>query len=62
MVGGSFMFALSAVAVDSEIVGKDSDAELICCIGEWTNDCCCAKSAAVAVRVSFLDLGDVEKS
>lgn len=29
MVGNSSMFGLSAVAVDREIVGKDSDAELI---------------------------------
>lgn len=29
MVGISSMFGLSAVAVDREIVGRDSDAELI---------------------------------
>ena len=29
MVGGSSMLGLSAVAVESEMVGKDRDAELI---------------------------------
>ena len=30
MVGGSSIFVLSAVAVERDIVGKDSEAELIC--------------------------------
>ena len=32
------MFALSAVAVEREIVGSDSDAELICWEGELRKD------------------------
>lgn len=49
MVGGSSIFALSATAVDKEIVGRDNDAELICDEGELRKDCCWARSAAVAV-------------
>lgn len=30
MVGGSSVFALSARAVDKEMVGNDKDGELIC--------------------------------
>ena len=45
------MFALSAVAVEREMVGNDSDGELICADGEWWCPCCwaAAKRAAVAV-------------
>ena len=32
-MGGSSIFALSAVAVDKDIVGNDSDGELICVDG-----------------------------
>ena len=56
------MFALSAVAVDKEMVGNDSDGELI---GEFRNVCCCAAAAArradVALCASPFDRGDVEK-
>ena len=34
------MFALSAVAVEREMVGNDSDAELICGDGELRKACC----------------------
>ena len=57
--------ALSAVAVDNDIVGKDSDGELIWADGELRTNCCCAAAAArreaVAVCASAFDLGDVEK-
>lgn len=59
------MFALSAVAVEREMVGNDSDAELICCDGELIKACCCAAAAAssaeVALCASLFDLGDVVK-
>lgn len=57
------MFALSALAVDKDMVGKDSDGELICGEGELTKACCCAaaRRAAVAVCVSLFDFGDAEK-
>lgn len=59
------MLALSALAVDNEIVGNDSDGELICAEGELIRACCCAAAAAsradVAVCVSLLDLGEGEK-
>ncbi len=65
MVGGSSIFALSALAVDSEMVGNDKDGELICCEEGERYDCCCAaaaaRRAAVAVRVSLFGLGVVEK-
>ena len=63
MVGGSSIFALSALAVDKDIVGNDSDGELICWEGELTKACCCvaARRAAVAVCVSLFDFGEVEK-
>lgn len=54
---------LSAVAVDREIVGKDSEAELIG--GVATFDCeipLAASRDACAVCGSDLDLGDVAKS
>lgn len=60
------MFALSALAVDKEIVGKDSEGELICWEGELRRDCCWAAAAArraeVAVWTSVFDLGEVEKN
>ena len=57
------MFVLSAVAVERDIVGSDSDAELICDDGELWRPCCCAaaRRAAVADCASLLDLGEVEK-
>ena len=63
MVGGSSIFALSARAVDKDMVGNDSDGELICWEGELTKACCCvaARRAAVAVCVSLFDFGEVEK-
>ena len=63
MVGGSSIFALSALAVDREIVGKDSEGELIpgdkkaCC---WA--AAAARSADVAVWTSVFDFGEVEKN
>ena len=57
------MFALSALAVDKEMVGNESDGELICWDGELTKACCCvaARRAAVAVCVSLFDFGEAEK-
>lgn len=59
------MLAESAVAVESEIVGKDSDAVLIGGLVEFRKACSCAllaaSSAAAAVCASALDFGDVEK-
>lgn len=59
------MLAESALAVDSEIVGRDNDGELICGDGEVMRVCCCAAAAAsraaVAVCVSIFDLGEGEK-
>ena len=49
------MFALSAVAVEREIVGSDKDAELI------DGELCTASRAAVAVWVSDLVLEEFEK-
>jgi Ser/Thr protein kinase RdoA (MazF antagonist) len=58
------MVKLSAVAVEREIVGSDSEAELICDEGEM-RACCwaAARSANVADREpsGFFDFGDVEK-
>lgn len=60
------MFALSARAVDKEIVGNDSVGELTRCEGEFRKVCCCAAAVAsreaVAVRVSFFVFGEVEKN
>lgn len=56
MVGGSSMFALSAVAVDKDMVGRDRDGELIELWLRWA----AAKRAAVAVCGSLL-LGEVVK-
>lgn len=64
MVGGKSRFALSARAVEREMVGKDSCAELIGGDAEFRKACSCAllaaSSAAAAERASF-DLGEVEK-
>jgi hypothetical protein len=57
------MLGLSAVAVDSEIVGKDSDAKLIggvLLLGGVVP--LAARRAAWAAEGSTLDLGEVEKS
>lgn len=66
MVGGSSVFALSARAVDNEMVGNDKDGELICWEGWLGKAGCCAaaaaRRAAVAVWVSFFDFGIVEKN
>ena len=65
MVGGSSMLAESAVAVESDIVGNDSDAVLIGGLLEFRNACSCAllaaSNAAAAVCASAFDFGDVEK-
>jgi hypothetical protein len=56
------MLGLSAVAVESEIVGRDNDAELIGgAAGPNDGGLLAATSAACAVRFS-LDFWDVEKS
>jgi hypothetical protein len=59
------MLVESAVAVESEIVGKDSDAVLIGGLVEFRKACSwallAASSAAAAVCASALDFGDVEK-
>jgi len=52
------MFALSAVAVEREMVGKDSDGELICVDGELCPAAAAARRAAVAVWASVFDLGE----
>lgn len=62
-MGSSSSFAVSAFAVERNIVGRDRDGELMC-DGELSwGDCCCeaASSADVAVCCSTFDLGDVEK-
>lgn len=61
MVGGSSVFALSALAVDREIVGKDKEGELIWDVG-GLDTAAAANRAAVAVWVSALVLGMVEKN
>jgi hypothetical protein len=56
------MMGLSAVAVESEMVGRDSEAELI---GGTVVDCGfppAARSAACALGISVFDLGEVENS
>lgn len=55
------MFALSALAVDREIVGKDKEGELIWVVG-GLGTAAAANRAAVAVWVSTLVLGVVEKN
>ena len=62
-MGGSSIFALSALAVDKDMVGKDREGELICWDGELTKACCCvaARRAAVAVCVSLFDFGEAAK-
>ena len=62
-MGGSSIFALSALAVDKDMVGKDREGELICWDGELTKACCCvaARRAAVAVGVSLFDFGEAAK-
>ena len=47
-MGGSSIFTLSALAVDNEMVGRESDAELICGVGELKVCCCAASREAVA--------------
>ena len=60
------MFAESAVAVESDMVGKDSDAVLIGGVVELRKACSrallAASSAAAALCASAFDLGDVEKN
>jgi hypothetical protein len=60
------MFALSAVAVDKEMLGRESDAELIDGLVGFREVGCsaalAASSADWAVCVSGLDLGEVENS
>ena len=56
------MFALSAIAVDKEIVGNDNDGELIWGEEELRKACCCARSAVVAVWPSTFDFGVVKKN
>ena len=62
MVGGSSELALSALAVDKEIVGRDNEGELTFFVGRfrWGECCCCAaaRRAAVAVCGSFFCLGE----
>ena len=55
--------ALSALAVDKDMVGNESEGELICWDGELTKACCCvaARRAAVAVCASFFGFGEAEK-
>ena len=62
-MGGSSIFALSALAVDKDMVGKEREGELICWDGELTKACCCvaARRAAVAVCVSLFDFGEAAK-
>lgn len=55
------MLVSPAFAVESDIVGKDSDGALICGEGLLRRYCCCAtRSAACAVSCSLL-LGEPEK-
>ncbi len=46
------MLAESALAVESEIVGRDNDGELICGEGELMRLCCCAAVAARRAAVA----------
>lgn len=63
VVGGSSILGLSAVAVESDIVGSDNEAELIgtAAFGGGV-DRLAATRAACAVGGSAFDLGDVEKN
>ncbi len=60
------MLLQSAVAVEREMVGKDSDGLLIGGVVEFKNNCSCAllaaSKAAAADCASALDLGVVEKN
>lgn len=62
MVGISSIFGLSAVAVDKDIVGKDSDAELIGGVDELSGFTPVDREVACAGCGSALDLGETEKS
>jgi hypothetical protein len=66
VVGGSSMLVESAVAVEREMVGKDSDGLLIGGVVELRNNCSCAllaaSNAAAADCASAFDLGVVEKN
>lgn len=53
---------LSAVAVDSEIVGRDNDAEPMGTPVDTALDLPGARRVACAVEGSALDFGDVENS
>ena len=65
-MGGSSIFAESAVAVESDIVGNDNDAVLMGGEAELRKACSWARlaasSAAAADWASALDFGDVEKN
>ena len=59
------MLVESAVAVDNDIIGKDSDAVLIGGVCELRNACSCcrlAASNAAAADCASFDFGDVEKN
>lgn len=59
------MLVESAVAVDKDIIGKDSDAVLIGGVCELRNACSCcrlAASRAAAADCASFDFGDVEKN
>jgi hypothetical protein len=66
VVGGSSILLESAVAVESEMVGNDSDALLIGGVIELRNNCSCAllaaSNAAAADCASAFDFGVVEKN
>jgi hypothetical protein len=65
-VGGASILLQSAVAVEREMVGKDSDGVLIGGVVELRNNCSCAllaaSNAAAADCASAFDLGVVEKN
>ena len=59
------MFVASAVAVESEIVGNDRDAELICGVFDSRKSCSCcllAANNAAAADWASLVFGEVEKN